>query len=130
MTRLKNGEHMVDVDRLRPGVHIKLVGVPWYRHPFLTSSFRIKDFETIETLHSLGVEKVIVIPDKSLVTPLKATTKKSVPRPVSSQLASAPDALFKEKKARMERLKEKKESVVRAEKKYTLSVRQVEDLMS
>ncbi len=75
MTRLKNGEHMVDVDRLRPGVHIKLVGVPWYRHPFLTSSFRIKDFETIETLHSLGVEKVIVIPDKSLVTPLKVTKR-------------------------------------------------------
>ncbi|ACS81375.1 HD-GYP domain-containing protein [Maridesulfovibrio salexigens] len=130
MTRLRNGEHMVDVDRLRPGVHIKLVGVPWYRHPFLTSSFRIKDFETIETLHSLGVEKVIVIPDKSLVTPLQATKKKSVQRPASSQLASAPDALFKEKKARMEKLKEKKESVVRAEQKYTLSVRQVEDLMS
>ncbi|WP_421903413.1 HD-GYP domain-containing protein [Maridesulfovibrio sp.] len=129
MGRLKNGEHMVDVDRLRPGVYIKLVGVPWYRHPFLTSSFRIKDFKTIETLRSLGVGKVICIPDKSLVTPLEATKQKSSLRPSKLQFDTIPDDLFKEKKERMEKLKEKKESVARAEQKYSISVKQVEDLM-
>ncbi|NDV24892.1 DUF3391 domain-containing protein [Desulfovibrio sp. JC022] len=129
MPKLKDGEHMVDVDLLRPGVYIKLVGVPWYRHPFLTSSFRIKDFEQIETLQALGIAKVICVPDKGLVAPLKAKKKKSGPRPAKLQSAPVPDAMFKEKKERMEKLKEKKKSVARAEHKYSLSVQQVEELM-
>lgn len=120
---------MINVDLLRPGVFIKLVGVPWYRHPFLTSSFRIKDFEAIETLHSLGVVKVICVPEKSLVEPLKKAKKKPEACPVKLQTKVVPDALFDEKKKRMEKLKEKKESVARAEQKYSLSLKQVEDLM-
>lgn len=130
MSGLKNSEYLIEVDRLRPGVFIRLQGVPWYRHPFLTSSFRIKDFDQIETLRALGVKKVICVPNESLAAPLEVSRKNTAkPRTVLPGENPVPDNYYDEKKKRIEVLREKKASVARAVKKYSLSLTQIENLM-
>ncbi len=130
MSGLKNSEYLIEVDRLRPGVFIRLQGVPWYRHPFLTSSFRIKDFDQIETLRALNVKKVICVPNESLAPPLDVARKSTAkPRPVLPGENPLPDDYYDEKKKRIEILREKKASVARAVKKYSLSLAQIENLM-
>lgn len=130
MIEQPNNEYKIEVERLRPGIFIRIEGVPWYRHPFLTSSFRIKTQEQIDTIKALGVKKVVYIPDKSISTPLKAIRKSSAKvvktLPGESPL---PDEFYEEKKRRIERLKAKKESVARAEQHYSMSAEQVENIM-
>lgn len=131
MTGQSNKEFRIEVERLRPGVFIRVEGVPWYRHPFLTSSFRIKTEEQIETIKSLGVKKVVCIPDKSLVPPLKESKNKEI-KPSSALPGEnpVPDELYEEKKKRIAILKAKKESVSRAEQQYSISAEQIENLMT
>ncbi len=130
MTGQIRKEFRIEVERLRPGVFIRVEGVPWYRHPFLTSSFRIKNQEQIETIKALGVKKVVCIPDKSLTPPLKESKKKEVKAShVLPGENPVPDELYEEKKKRIEILKAKKESVARAEQQYSISAEQIENLM-
>ncbi|SDL64408.1 HDIG domain-containing protein [Maridesulfovibrio ferrireducens] len=130
MSGSKGSEYLIEIDRLRPGVFIRLQGVPWYRHPFLTSSFRIKDFDQIETLRALNVKKVICVPDESLTTPLDVSRKSKVaPHSVLPGENPVPDGYYDEKNKRIKVLREKKASVARAVKKYSLSLSQIETLM-
>ncbi|WP_432734818.1 HD-GYP domain-containing protein [Maridesulfovibrio sp. FT414] len=130
MMEQESKEYRIEVERLRVGVFIRVEGVPWYRHPFLTSSFRIKSDDQIETLKALGLKKVVCIPDKSLVAPLKSAKKEAV-RPAFSLPGEnpVPDAFYEEKRQRIEILKAKKESVARAERQYTISADQIENIM-
>lgn len=64
-------EYRIQVSQLRPGVFIRLEKTSWFEHPFLFSSFKIKDDEQIALLHKLGVREVICIPEKSDVLPLR-----------------------------------------------------------
>lgn len=122
-------EYKVEVDQLRPGVFIRLEGVPWYRHPFLMSSFRIKDEEQIETIRSLGVEYVVCIPGKSTIPPLDKRKASKGPRSASQNRAEVSEEMFSEKKKRIEKLKEKRACIQRTEQYYSTSIQEIENLM-
>lgn len=121
-------EIRIEVEQLRPGVFIRLEGIPWYRHPFLMSSFRIKDEEQIETIRALGLEYVICVREKCTVPPLERRKAAKNVRSRSSG-GDVSENLFSEKKERMERLKEKRARIQRTEQYYSTSIQEIENLM-
>ena len=55
---------LVNVSQLRIGMHVELE-LGWMAHPFPTSSFKISSDKQIETIRSLGLERVKFVPSKS-----------------------------------------------------------------
>ncbi len=56
----------VDVRALRPGMYVSELGADWLAHPFLRSSFRIKDEATIAKIIDAGIHEVYIDPAKGL----------------------------------------------------------------
>lgn len=106
----------ISVDRLRPGMHIRLE-LGWLDHPFPFNSFKIHDGKQVETLRSLGLKEVIFVPEKSdigsLPPPLQ-TYSPPTPEPVSAAHLAA----LAEKKLRIERVRAERESIQRCERKF------------
>jgi HD-GYP domain-containing protein (c-di-GMP phosphodiesterase class II) len=122
-------EVKVEIDQLRPGVFIRLEGIPWYRHPFLMSSFRIKDEEQIETLRSLGLEYVVCILGRCSIPPIEKKKVRPKAKPSGNESSDINDEMFALKKKRMERLKEKRDRIQRTEHYYSTSIHEIENLM-
>ncbi|MEN6587151.1 MAG: DUF3391 domain-containing protein [Sulfuricella sp.] len=55
---------LIEVSRLRVGLYIHL-DLGWMDHPFSLSSFKITSQEQIDTIRSLGLERIRYSPDKS-----------------------------------------------------------------
>ncbi|MFZ6755405.1 HD-GYP domain-containing protein [Undibacterium sp. Dicai25W] len=55
----------IDLSRLRVGMFVYL-DVGWMDHPFPVSNFKISSQEQIDTLRSLGLERIRYSPDKSV----------------------------------------------------------------
>jgi HD-GYP domain len=71
----------IPVEQLKIG-HYVVLPFGWKNHPFLFSSFRIKDNEQLKILRSLGVKNIPVDLNKSMVEdsePLEATIPESPP---------------------------------------------------
>ncbi|MGE4193392.1 MAG: HD-GYP domain-containing protein [Pseudodesulfovibrio sp.] len=65
----------ISVRRLTPGMYVSLRNVPWFRHPFLRSSFEIKNREEVREIIAIGRETVLYDPEKSKAEPLKADSR-------------------------------------------------------
>lgn len=55
---------LIEVSRLRVGMYVHL-DLGWMDHPFSLSSFKITSQEQIDTIRSLGLERIRYSPDKS-----------------------------------------------------------------
>lgn len=120
------GRHTVKMDQLCIGLHIKLDS--WLGHPFLFSSFRIKDQKQIDALRSMGLSEVEYLPHKSGCDPL--------PSSGAGMAAVQPDAdpealeaLMKEKKERIDSLNKERERIQAAERKYVKTANAVKNIM-
>jgi len=117
---------MVGIDQLCIGMHVKLEG--WVGHPFLFSSFKIKDQKQLETLKSLGLKEIEYLPQKSDAKPLPPAEK-------TATAASAPveptvlDALMQQKKERIESLRKELEQIQAAERKYVKTANAVKNVV-
>jgi HD-GYP domain-containing protein (c-di-GMP phosphodiesterase class II) len=80
----------IAVEDLRIGMYIHLEG-GWLSHPFPLSSFKLATADQIATLHSLGLERVRWVPEKSeLPVPAPAPLEgKRPPPPPSAEEAAA-----------------------------------------
>ena len=82
----------VAVTTLRPGMFVERIGLPWFRHPFLTSRVGlIKDPKTVSILRSLGIKEVEIDLDRGLdeaqpATPPTPTRAPARELPVSDAL--------------------------------------------
>ena len=56
----------INVRQLRPGMYIAELGSDWMAHPFLRSSFRVKDEATIAKIADAGIHEVYIDPGKGL----------------------------------------------------------------
>lgn len=65
----------ISVRRLTPGIYVSLRNVPWFRHPFLRSSFEIKDREEVRAIIAIGQETVLYDPARSKAEPLKTDSR-------------------------------------------------------
>lgn len=64
-----NSLPLIEVSRLQPGMYVVL-DLGWRRHPFPLNSFTLRSAEQIDTLRSLGLEKVRYSPERSTAVPL------------------------------------------------------------
>ena len=129
MTELIIPEYRVSTDRLRVGVFVRLEGLKWYEHPFLFKSFKIANNEQLKTLQSLEIKEVICIPSKSDVLPLSESPMK-VSADDEARKKSAAEELWRIKRERAERLKERQERIARCEKNYQESQERIGNIMS
>jgi HD-GYP domain-containing protein (c-di-GMP phosphodiesterase class II) len=117
----------VGMDQLCIGMHVKLDS--WIGHPFMFSSFKIKDQKQIDTLKSMGLSEIEYLPLKSDAKPLPPAAKSATavaPPPVET---SALDELMKEKKERIESLNKERDLIQAAEKKYVKTANAVKAVM-
>lgn len=122
-TEQKSGNR-IQIDQVCIGLHIRLDS--WMGHPFLFSSFKIKNQEQIDTLKAMGLADVEYIPGKSDVKP--------APPPAEPQSASGPNAtilepLMEKKKARITELNQERERIRAAERKYVKTANSVKNVM-
>lgn len=64
-----NSLPLIEISRLQPGMYVVL-DLGWRRHPFPLNSFTLRSVEQIDTLRSLGLEKVRYSPERSTVAAL------------------------------------------------------------
>lgn len=127
-------EYRITVDQLRPGVFIRLIKANWFDHPFLFSSFKVKDTAQIALIRKLGIKEVICIPEKCEILPLKpaekpaATAEEAVPAPDLSQ--ETIDHLWEIKKERVRRLKEKKERIAKCEEQFSSCIKVFNNILA
>lgn len=121
-------EYRIPVDRLRPGVFIRLEATDWFSHPFLHSSFKINDMQQVEALRLLGIAEVVCVPEKSAVSPLSEGAKQRPPAP-GDDSAKAMERLWRIKKERVAQLLDKRRRIARFEESYVNSVRGLENIM-
>lgn len=133
MSKPSDIEHIVSVDQLQPGVFIHLEG-GWFDHPFLFSKFKLKNWDQINTLKKLGVEKVAYIPERSDRLPLRAgeaelERRKSPQPPQPVEKDPAVQFLWKLKQDRIEKLKEKHKNLLRCQRAYDEAIGRVPEIM-
>lgn len=119
--------HMIGMDQLCIGLHVKLDG--WLDHPFLFSNFKIRNQDQIDALRSMGLTEIEYFP-------LKSDTAPPPPAPAAEQPASAPTSqdtaalkqLMEEKKARIGKLNEARARIQAAQKKYASMANSVKNI--
>ncbi len=75
---------LIEVSRLQPGMYVVL-DLGWRRHPFPLNSFTLRSVEQIDTLRSLGLEKVRYSPERSSVPPLPVGTARPAAPPAPAE---------------------------------------------
>lgn len=128
-------EYRIHVDNLRVGVFIRL-DMPWYEHPFLFGSFKIKSQDQIDTLKELGITSVIFVPEKSdqLPDPQTASTSPSPQdktrqeQPVQEKLST--EARWNIKQERIVRLRAQRQRIQRCEKQFGEALDRVKRIMT
>jgi HD-GYP domain-containing protein (c-di-GMP phosphodiesterase class II) len=118
----KPKRQMIAVDRLCVGLHIRLAS--WLGHPFLTSSFKIKNQQQIDVLRSMGLSEIEYLQGKSDAEPLAAPQAAAI-----ASERSTIDALMAEKKSRIATLTRERERIQVAEKKYVKTAAAINNVM-
>ena len=106
----------IPVDQLRVGIYIKLE-LSWFEHPFPINSFKIKSDEQIQTIRSLGLKKVLCIPEMSDRSSLTAKPPEAKPAdPAQTEVVIDTAALAKQE--RVARINHERARIRECEKKY------------
>lgn len=117
----------ISIHRLQPGMFISLESLGWMEHPFLLNRFRIANAQQIQTLHQMGLSSVEWDPQRSTAAPLPESPAPSVEEETDFS-AGALDALLDNKRDRVLRVREKRESIARCARLFeqeTGSIRQI-----
>lgn len=118
----------ITVDRLQPGLHIKLP-VKWNEHPFLFNSFKIKSQEQIQLIKHLGIQHVYINPAQSDTQPLPVNTQPEAMEE-SSEMESEAKKLWEEKQKRIEKLNAYRRRVLNCEKEFERSLSRMRAVMN
>ena len=70
---------IIEVSRLRIG-HFIFIDLSWLSHPFPLNSFKIHTLEQIETIRSLGIDRVRYSPERSDPEPEESKSDSTEPR--------------------------------------------------
>jgi putative nucleotidyltransferase with HDIG domain len=120
-------EQRVGIDQLRVGMHIRLES--WMDHPFLFSSFKIRNEKQLQQLRSLRIAHVLYDSSKSDVTPLPPP-KVDTPPPPPPPPPPDPEieAMWEAKKERREKLSRQREALGRCERLFASGASTVKSL--
>ena len=109
----------IGLDQLQIGVYIHL-DLGWLDHPFPFPSFKIKSADQIAKIRRLGLERLRYEPGKSDVQPLPVDSPPPVLAANPAVAGGVDDyvAFMESKRARQEALKQQRDALESAEKKY------------
>lgn len=117
----------IDPSQLRIGLFIQL-DLPWLKHNFVLSAFKIKTEKQLMELRRLGLQQIQYDPDRSDVEPLEPGTVELAPATSNEALEQA-KKLREEKKVRILKLREKRVRLNACENAYAKTVGAVRKLM-
>lgn len=121
-------EQRISIDQVQVGLYIRLDD--WMHHPFLFSSFKIRNENQLKALRSLGLREVFYSPEKSDIPPLPPPAADAPPAPPPP---AEPDpeieAMWRAKKERRELLAKQREAYGRCEKKFNAGIGTVKGLL-
>ncbi len=124
-------EKRISIDQVQVGVFIHLD--TWMDHPFLFSSFKIRNEKQLKALRSLGLSEVGYSPEKSDVSPLPPTRADALAAPdkpeVDPELEAMMQAMWREKRERRETISRQREAYGRCEKQFVSSISTVKGLL-
>lgn len=125
------GEKRIAIDQVKVGVFIRLD--TWLDHPFLFSSFKIRNEKQLAALRSLGLDAVWYSPEKSDVVPSPPAAPDVLAKPkipaVDPEVAAMMQAMWEEKRQRREKISRQREAYGRCEKHFVGSIATVKGLM-
>jgi len=119
-------EQRISIDQVRVGLYIRMES--WMDHPFLFSSFKIRNEKQLQQLRSLGITHVLYDSSKSDQSPLpppKVNTPPSPPPPPDPEI----EAMWAEKKGRREKLLHQREALGRCERQFSTGATTVKSLL-
>ncbi|SQH76237.1 HD family phosphohydrolase [Shewanella benthica] len=120
----------VAVNQLQVGNFIRLP-VSWKDHPFLFSSFRLKQQTQIELIKKLAIEFVFVDLERSDSPPLtEEVAKTKVVLPQKEDLDALTIAMKKNKSERIEKLKRMRRDLQKTEQDFDRSIAKMRNLVS
>lgn len=120
----------VTVNQLQVGNFIRLP-VSWKDHPFLFSSFRIKQQAQIELIKKLAITHVFVDLERSDIPPLtEETAKTKVIQTPKEDLDSLTNEMHKYKAERIEKLKKMRRDLQKTEKDFDRSIAKMRSLVA
>ncbi len=122
-------EQRISIDQLRVGLHIRLES--WMDHPFLFSSFKIRNEKQLQQLRGLGISHVLCDSSKSDLPPLPPRAADAPPSPAPPPPPPDPEleAMWEEKKRRRERLLHQREALGRCERQFASGASTVKSLL-
>ena len=123
---MSSQEERITIDQVRIGLYIHLDD--WMDHPFLFSSFKVRNEKQLKVLRSLGLKEVVYFPDKSDVAPLPPSREAAAPAPPPA-VDPEVEAMWREKKERREQLAKQREAFGRVEKKFSTGMTTVKSLL-
>jgi putative nucleotidyltransferase with HDIG domain len=124
---MNQAERRITIDQVKVGVFIRLD--TWLDHPFLFSSFKIRNEKQLKTLRSLGLTEVWYSPEKSDVVPLPSAASDAPAAPPVPQTDPDVLAMWQEKRERRERISRQREAYGRCEKQFVGSISTVKNML-
>lgn len=115
----------IQKEQLCLGLYIHL-DLPWMKHPFLTSSFKIRSEKQLKALRGMRLTSLRYDPEKSDAQPLPVSEAPVIEEPIQE---SAEDPLWEEKRKRIEILKARRSKVNQTAKRYERSVESTRKVM-
>jgi HD-GYP domain-containing protein (c-di-GMP phosphodiesterase class II) len=132
MSDTRRKRHMIRIDQLCVGLHVKLAG--WLDHPFLFSNFKISSQDQIDALQAMGLDEIEYLPFKSDAIPRPAAPRApevgaaAAPPSAEGPAAAALKQLMEEKKAKIEKLNKSRARIQAAQKKYATMAGSVKNI--
>jgi len=120
----------VDTSQLRIGLFVHL-DLPWMNHPFLTGSFKIRTQKQLDALRQLGIASIRIDPNRSDPPPEEGEAPVVLEEPLTDEVKEhLSEALWEEKRRRIDVLKQRRSRLNQCSKRYSQSVSSAKTLMN
>ncbi|MEZ9074178.1 HD-GYP domain-containing protein [Vibrio splendidus] len=123
------GSIKITVDRIQPGLHVRLP-VKWNEHPFLLNSFKIKDDAQVKVIRHLGIKHVYINPNQSDTPPLPANHVSEQDFDTDLQVSLEAEKMWKDKHESIETLSSYRRKVSHCEKEFERSLARMRSVMT
>jgi hypothetical protein len=123
------GSIKITVDRIQPGLHIRLP-VKWNEHPFLFNSFKIKDDAQAKVIRHLGIKHVYINLNQSDTSPLPANHVIEQETDTDLQVSLEAEKMWKDKHERIETLSSYRRRVSHCEKEFERSLARMRSVIT
>ncbi|GIU49520.1 HD family phosphohydrolase [Shewanella sairae] len=119
----------VAVGQLQVGNFVQLP-LAWKDHPFIFNSFKIKQQAQIEIIKNLGIEYVVVQPERSDTAPMSAVETNKNTRIIDNNLDQLSNKLSEQKTKSIEAQQALRRHLQKTEKQFVRNVAMMRNLMN